>query len=252
MTTALTDTGAGEGLVSTVIERTDLGEPEIAAMWQLYSAYYDGGAENLFRSDLARKSHVLVSRDIDGNIRGFSTIELDWQRIDGREIGVVFSGDTIIDHRYWAKNDFAFSWLRFAATLYRANPDRPLYWLLIVKGHRTYRYMSVFGKRWYPAPGWDTPPKVQSLMDRLASERFGEAWNPATGLLRFEKSQGHLKPTWAEIPEAARRRKEVAYFLERNPGYTRGDELVCLCEISPENMKPLTRRIFLNEKTDGQ
>jgi hypothetical protein len=249
---ALTDTSETEGLVSAVVERAELSEAEIVAMWQLYAGYYDGTAEQLFRSDLAKKSHVLLSRDVEGEIQGFSTIELDRQIFDGREIGVVFSGDTIIDHRYWAKNDFAFCWIRFASTLYQANPELPLYWLLIVKGHRTYRYMSVFGKRWYPAPGWDTPASVQRLMDQLASERFGDAWNPETGLLHFEKSQGHLKPEWAEVPEAARRRKEVAFFLERNPDYDRGDELVCLCEISLENMKPLTKRIFLNEQTGGQ
>ena len=249
---ALTDATESERLVSAVIERAELADGEIVAMWQLYEAYYDGTSEELFRSDLAKKSHVLLSRDADSEIRGFSTIELDRQSFEGREIGVVFSGDTIIDHRYWAKNDFAFCWIRFASTLHQANPELPLYWLLIVKGHRTYRYMSVFGERCYPAPGWDAPPSVQKLMDQLASERFGDAWNSDTGLLHFERSQGHLKPEWAEVPEAARRRKEVAFFLERNPDYDRGDEMVCLCEISLENMKPLTKRIFLNEQTSGQ
>jgi len=238
-------------LVSRVVERAELVEVEIAAMWQLYATYYDGTAEALFRSDLAKKSHVLVSRDGQGEIRGFSTIEVARQNFQGKDIGVVFSGDTIIDHRFWAKNDFAFCWIRFAATLQRKDPELPLYWLLIVKGHRTYRYMSVFGKRWYPAPGWDTPPHFGQLMDQLAGERFGDAWKPATGLLHFGTSQGHLKPEWAEIPDAARRRKEVAFFLERNPDYGRGDELVCLCEISLENMKPLTKRIFLNEANGG-
>lgn len=244
------DNADEEGLVSAVIERCELSGQEIAAMWHLYASYYDGTVEELFRSDLAKKSHVLLSRDAEGEIRGFSTIELDRQKFDGREIGVVFSGDTIIDHRYWAKNDFAFCWIRFASTLYRTEPELPLYWLLIVKGHRTYRYMSVFGKRWYPAPGWSTPPQFEQLMDRLASERFGDAWNPATGLLHFAESQGHLKPEWAEVPAAARQRREVAFFLKRNPGYDRGDELVCLCEISLENMKPLTRRIFLADTSN--
>ena len=235
------------GLRSRVVARDTLRPAEIDAMWSLYSEYYDGTHESLFRSDLSAKSHVLLSRDPEGSIRGFTTIEFTRHPFEGREVGVVFSGDTIIDHRYWGKNDFASCWIRFAASLQRQEPDLPLFWLLIVKGHRTFRYLSVFGRRYYPAPQWETPGNFRGLMDRLASERFGEAYNPATGVVHFPESKGHLKTPWAEVPETARKRREVAFFLERNPGYDSGDELVCLCEISVANMKPFTRRLFLDE-----
>ena len=39
--------------------------------------------------------------------------------------------------------------------------------------------------------------------------------------------------------------KEVdAFFLRRNPGYVRGDEMVCLTELAPHNLRPLARRVF--------
>ena len=37
---------------------------------------------------------------------------------------------------------------------------------------------------------------------------------------------------------------EVRFFVERNPGYQRGHELVCLCEVETHNMKPLTLKLF--------
>ena len=45
--------------------------------------------------------------------------------------------------------------------------------------------------------------------------------------------------------ERERKRPDVAYFLQCNPGYASGDELVCLCELSTDNMRPLTRRLFV-------
>jgi hypothetical protein len=36
----------------------------------------------------------------------------------------------------------------------------------------------------------------------------------------------------------------VKFFLERNPQFAQGHELVCLCEIEEANMKPMTKRIF--------
>ncbi|MEZ5302762.1 MAG: hypothetical protein R3F11_19305 [Verrucomicrobiales bacterium] len=222
----------------------DLAEPEIGAMWALYSRYYGGTSEPLFRADLARKTDVILSRDAGGGVRGFSTIEVSRAKFEGEEIAVIFSGDTIIDHRFWAKNDFAFAWLRFAAAAKSRAPGIPLYWLLIVKGHRTYRYLHVFACRYFPAPGWGTPAREQRLIDQLAGDRFGSAYHPARGIVRFPDSHGHLKPEWAAVPVNARARPEVAYFLRRNPGYASGDELVCLCEIAEDNMKGLTRRVF--------
>ena len=41
------------------------------AMFALYLRYYEGTGEDLFRSDLADKNHVLVMRDPQGEMQGF-------------------------------------------------------------------------------------------------------------------------------------------------------------------------------------
>jgi hypothetical protein len=78
----------------------------------------------------------------------------------------------------------------------------------------------------------------------LARDRFGDAYDEAAGVLRFPQSLGHLRAEFADVPAAHRRLPEVAYFLERNPGYARGEELVCLCELSTGNLRPMARRAF--------
>jgi hypothetical protein len=132
----------------------------------------------------------------------------------------------------------------------RAAPAVPLYWFLICKGHRTYRYLGAFARRYLPRPdvradiGDAADAAAQDLLDHLATERYGHAYDPAAGILSFDVPQGRLAPELARVPDAHRRIGSVAYFLQRNPGYAGGDELVCLCELSASNLRPLARRLF--------
>src|SRR5205814_4782134 len=118
-------------------------------------------------------------------------------------------------------------------------------WLLISKGHRTYRYLSAFSRDYYPAPDKPTPPEMRDLMILLARDRFGDAYDCAAGVLRFPQSQGHLRAPYAHVSDAHQRLPEVDFFLAHNPGYAQGDELVCLCELAAENLQPIARRTFL-------
>ena len=241
MTSALT-----EHLVSETRVRSDLGASDVAQMWEIFRAYYGGVSHDRFLSDLSHKTHVILCRDDRGQIGGFSTIEVCEDIFHGRRIRVLFSGDTVVRVDFWGRNDLAFSWIRFTGSIKAQHPDQPLYWLLIVKGHRTYRYLSTFGRRYYPAPGWPTPSEIRSLMEFLAQARFGDAYQPSDGIVRFATTHGYLKAPWSKIPDSARTRKETAFFLEKNPRYDRGDELVCLCEVSRENFRPMARRVFDN------
>ena len=125
-----------------------------------------------------------------------------------------------------------------------AVPDTPLYWFLLVKGHRTYKYLSVFAKRFHPH--WQhAEPQWQSLADHLASTRFGADYVRERGVVRFKESHGHLHPAIAEPTPAELEKPSTRYFMQRNPGYRQGDELVCLCEVAASNLKPLAQRVFL-------
>ncbi|WGS49956.1 hypothetical protein LFL96_00110 [Paraburkholderia sp. D15] len=220
---------------------------EIDRMYALYSASYCDAQRDLFRQDLNDKSHCIILRDADHVIQGFSTLKLYDSEWNGTPLRVIFSGDTIIDPAHWGSQQLAFAWIRFAGELQRQNLDVPLYWFLICKGHRTYRYLRAFARDYAPRSDLSVSPDRQALMDHLATQRFGAAYDSATGVLSFEKPQGRLTPELAQIPDAHLRLPDVAYFLQRNPHYARGDELVCLCELSPANLRPMARRLFGGE-----
>ncbi|MDE1006237.1 MAG: hypothetical protein OSB38_11280 [Paraburkholderia fungorum] len=229
------------------IERATLSTVEIDRMYALYSASYCDAQRDLFNQDLNDKSHCIILRDTDHVIQGFSTLKLYNSTWNNAPLRVIFSGDTIIDPAHWGSQQLAFAWIRFAGELQKQTPAVPLYWFLICKGHRTYRYLRAFAHDYAPRGDAATAPDRQSLMDQLATQRFGNAYDAATGVLSFPKPQGRLTPELAQISDAHRRLPDVAYFLQRNPHYARGDELVCLCELSPANLRPMARRLFCSE-----
>jgi hypothetical protein len=214
------------------------------AMFALFSRYYAGTSKTQFEKDLSEKDSVILLRGADGALCGFSTLATFPFRHDGRDLRIVFSGDTIIERAHWGSQSFAYAWIRHIGKLAREDPDAPLYWLLIVKGHRTFRYLPAFGLRFVPDWRGGQDSRLMNLRDAVARARFGSAYDAETGLVRHQPSQGRLSPEYAAIPARERSRADVSYFLERNPGYADGDELVCLCELGPDNMRPLTRRLF--------
>jgi len=215
-----------------------------AAMFALYAQYYGGTSEELFLDDLADKQYVVILRDRDRTLQGFSSIKVWEEDFAGQTVRIIYSGDTIVQRDHWGQQALAFTWVQFSGALKSEAPELPLYWFLLVKGHRTYRYLRAFYRVFYPACNRPTPPQVKALMDQLAGAKFAAYYDPQSGVVQFPQSRGHLKPDWAEIPEKDLRRPDVRFFLERNPGYTQGDELVCLAEISQENQNPLMARLF--------
>lgn len=226
-----------------------LSAQQTAALYALYERYYGGTTPELFRRDLGEKDHILLLEDTDGQIRGFTTLKTIPFTDNGRAARAVFSGDTVIDHRYWGEQTLPLAWCALAGRLKAQMPDAPLYWLLIVKGDRTYRYLNVFSKTYYPNRRHPTPPDIQQLIDRLAADRFGAHYHPESGLVRYPQSQGHLKSEWLNEKTAAH--PEAAYFRRRNPRHAEGEELVCLTLLEAENLRSFALRGFLNGLAQG-
>ncbi len=216
-------------------------------LFSLFERYYADVDYGRFRRDMMEKDGLILLVGEDGAPRGFSTLGVSRHEIGGETIRALFSGDTIIDHRYWGEHAFALAWLRRAGEIWRREPDAPLYWFLIVKGFRTYRYLPVFAREYWPHPHRPMPERIRLIRDHPATERFGENYDPRGGIVRFPKPRGRLKRPWLELPENLRDRPEARFFRRLNPHHARGDELVCLAELSPGNMPPFAARVFSRE-----
>jgi hypothetical protein len=231
-------------LTAEVIAVADLRERQIKAMFAIYQRYYEPASYRKFKMDFAEKDWVLILRGHDCAIRGFSTM-MTWRATaDCGEVRFIFSGDTIIEREFWGSQALAFKWIEFAGSIKRSDPSAPLYWLLISKGHRTYRYLAAFARTFYPNYRSETPAHIRGLMNLAARAKFGEAYCERRGIVRHDRDSARLIEDFTGTRKLALNR-DAQFFVERNPGHREGDELVCLCELSADNLVPMARRQFL-------
>lgn len=229
----------------------ELDEAMIDSMFALYCRYYEGTGEDLFRADLADKTHVVVLRDEQGEMQGFSTAAVTDHLLNGEKIQSVYSGDTIVDHRFWGQQALPAAFLRLAGHCRAMSPDLPLYWYFLVTSERSYRFLRVYFESFYPAHDRPTPAREKALLDLFTGARFGDLYDPASGVVRFTDSQGYLRGDWVEIPEKVRAKPDVRFFAERNPGYVRGDGLSVMTELTWDNLRQFARPPFRKGMEDG-
>lgn len=229
-------------LVGGILRKSELGAAMVAELFQLYAHYYAPTSLEVFARDLASKSYAIVVRDPQGRIRGFSTVAQSRIQSSIGTIEVLFSGDTVVDRSFWGEQTLPFTWIEEAGRIKAARRDVPLYWLLITKGHRTFRYLPGFAKAYYPGPALD----LHGLRNEIGRQLFGERFEDRTGILRPDRDfPTALRPEFAGLDQARLGTSQVQAFLAQNPGHARGEELVCLCELGAENLRPRARVKFL-------
>jgi len=213
-------------------------------MYALYDCYYENTSAQAFERDLEHKTHVLLLNDEQGRLQGFTSLAVAEMEVQGKQLRYIYSGDTVIHHQYWGEQSLPLAWCELAGSIKSQAPDVPLYWFLIVKGHRTYRYLKIFSRQYFPAPNVTTPPEMQRIIDALAGKHFGEYYNAATGIIHFPTSRGNLRQQWMAVDEGRKEKPEIAFFLQRNPGHGQGDELVCLTELHSDNLRRFALKGF--------
>ena len=223
-------------LKGAVLKVNELTREQINSMYSIMEVYYDNIYQNTFIEELNKKQDVVLLLDEQNNICGFTTLAVF--RYD-EQTQLLYSGDTIVEKQYWGQHDLSQAWINNAMA-YTEKFDGKTYWFLLSKGYKTYKYLSTFFIEYYPCVDTQIPARIQQIMDNFSQQQYGDRYRDGVWLA----GKDYLKCEYDYIHEAARRDKNTAFFLEKNPGYMKGDELICLCEISPNNLNKLGRRVL--------
>ncbi len=230
-------------LTSNAIPTDELSANDIRSMFRVFQENFDGATQEIFERDLNNKNWAILLRDGETKeLEGFSTLALYETEFNGKPISVVYSGDTIIRREYWGTPELPKSWIHTVLEK-STNMVQPLYWLLISSGYKTYRFLTVFYKEFYPRHNKPTPPEMQAIMEHLASHRFGSDYHCEEGVVRFKNGATPLRDGIAEVTEERLHDPNVAFYISKNPGHVNGDELVCITQIHPDNFTPAGRRM---------
>ena len=225
----------GQKLHSELVLRRSLQPGTLERMYRLMSENYEKVDQQTFLTDLSRKQLVMLIRDTEAIIQGFTTFAVNPAGCGGDQYNIIFSGDTIISPDHWGTQEMMRGWCHTVGRLVAGQPDVDWYWYLMAKGHRTYLYLPLFFKEYYPSARSASSPVLASILDACSQKMFGSCWRPDKGLIIFPEQAGELKPELAQATYAKRHKADVGFFLERNPEFYKGHELACLASVALEN-----------------
>lgn len=222
--------------------RSALTEHDCLEMLQLLNEHFIGVTSAQFAQDLDEKDWVIRIR-AGGRLIGFTTLQLCRSTVDGETVHVIYSGDTIMAPEAWGSPVLARAWIALVRRIQSEQPTSRWYWLLLSSGFRTYRFLPVFWREFWPRHDSPLPPLMTALRAQFATERFGPLFDPHTGVVRFPNPQ-RLRPSLAAVPNGKATDPHVQFFLSANPGHEAGDELVCLTELSDDNLTRAGERMI--------
>ncbi len=230
-------------LISKRISVSDITEKQKDTMFLLLDTYYENSYRDTFEKDMNEKDWViLIIDETTSQIVGFSTQMLMRINYNGKEYGILFSGDTIISKEHWGKLTLSICFTELMKDILHENENMKLYWMLISKGLRTYKFLPVCFLEYYPHVHRETPNEIQSFMHFLGKYKFPDSYDPTTGIIKALNNGQYLKKKYQPKPKAEK--DYEVFFTKINPGYLAGDDLLCLAPLSRENINPLVRRII--------
>lgn len=230
-----------------VISLPDVTGHQRDEMYALMQRYYAGMRRETFEHDLNMKDWIIEITDPDsGHLCGFSTQVLWTVTSPDTDAKVLFSGDTIVDRRCWGNNPLAQTWGRFALSLIDQldGTGTPLYWFLIVKGYKTYRFLPLFFREFYPRCECETPRWAWEMIGRLGDRHWPAQFDAQSGIIRAATDSCRLRRGVADVTAIRLRDPHVRFFATRNPQHTVGDELCCIAPLTRENFTAAARRVI--------
>ncbi len=226
-----------------IIPIEELKQNTIDKMFQLMEMHYENTFREKFESDLAEKKWVITLVDCSNEeLAGFSIQMTFMHPYQSKDALIIFSGDTIIKKEYWGSPGLTIGFCELMLKLIRENSGKQLYWMLISKGIRTYKFLPAFLKEYYPNFEKQTPFEVKELMDSMGLKKFGEQYDITSGVVVASLNSQFLKADFQ--PKKEKLQKFEDFFYKINPGFYKGDELLCIAELSLSNLNPYIIRLL--------
>lgn len=226
-----------------IIKTERLTENDRKALYGLFEQYYENTNYDRFLNDL-REKHWLIRMMDESRLAGFSTQQLIKLPVGKTMMRFLFSGDTIVHPDYWNRSHLAGAFGHLFKNILMDSCE-PFYWFLISKGFRTYRFLPVFFKEYFPAHHGNNK-ELKPFLDAIALFKFPQNYNSSSGCIEPEMDKDFLNARMAPVPQGKLKDPHTKFFLQQNPEYRTGAELACIAPLTEENLTGCGKRVIRN------
>lgn len=226
---------------------------DMKSMYGIFEKYYLNTTFQIFKKDLMEKTGIFIIREPKNDlIVGFSTVvERDFE-VNGIVRHAFFSGDTIIEQAYWGNRALQRAMYRYIIFFKLKYPTKPIYWMLISKGFKTYLLLANNYFTYYPHCD-HKHQRLEQFVEAYCNQYFAEYYDKNKKLLNFGDAYQALDPEIAPITDEMRKKsKKIAFFEEKNPTWSVGTELPCIGEIHWSDLYRYVQRFLTKPASKGQ
>ncbi|HEV7716563.1 MAG TPA: hypothetical protein VGO53_13280 [Steroidobacteraceae bacterium] len=226
--------------ISTTVHAT--GELSLAQwneIWTLTEEFYD--VERSYAEAELRQRQTIATFRMNDSLLGMAAIDVYPVEFRGQKLAVISTTHVLIREAWRGRNLLQKLGARtFLATRLRY-PLRPIYWFFDTFSYKSYLLLPRNFRHFWPRYDEPTPEPRAALMDQLATQTYGAAWQPTRGVVA-RSGQKRLRSTAAPLVLGPGTDPELEFFARANPGHPDGDMLVCLCPLTLSNWLSLARK----------
>ncbi|HUQ09868.1 MAG TPA: hypothetical protein VM146_06085 [Steroidobacteraceae bacterium] len=235
----------GDRITTTVHATGTLTPEQWDDIWILTQEFFD--VERAYAEDeLRRRRHIALFRMNDA-LLGMASLEAFTARFRGRRVTAISTAHVLLRENWRGRNLLQRLGFRTFLRERLRHPLRPIYWFFDTFSYKSYLLLPRNFDVFWPRHDQPTPEAQAALMDSLASQVYGSAWQPDRGIVA-RSGQKRMRETAAPLILARDSDPNLEFFARVNPGHAEGDMLVCLCPLSAGNWISLLRNVLRRKR----
>ncbi len=213
----------------------------VAQMWGLYQPHHHTERAE-FDSRLATLDEVaLFTRRRDRALVGFCGLRRRTVKLaSGRRVATVYLGLAFVEPE-WRSTMLVQRMVlrRVVGPLFSPRFHRVYFWANCLT-YRPYLAMARNLQEYYPSPTHIASGEVREVLATLGRTYYGANFDASRGTVR--KHARRIKEHESVVSAADLQDPDIAFYMEHNRGYDRGDGLIALCPMDLGNLVHLVRR----------
>jgi hypothetical protein len=217
-------------------------------IWTLTEEFYD--VERTYAEEELRRRQSIAMFRMNDSLLGMAAIDVYPVEFRGQKLIVIYTSHVLIREAWRGRNLLQKLGARTFLGARLRHPLRPIYWFFDTFSYKSYLLLPRNFLTFWPRHEEATPAPLAALIDQLATQTYGPAWQPSRGVV-LRSGLKRLRSTAAPLVLGPGADPGLEFFARANPGHPDGDMLVCLCPLTLSNWLSLARKAFQRLRRPG-